>query len=74
MKLALDSRIKVRLTEVGEELLRKACKDSQELPKKDPEGYIEMRFIDLLKMFEDFEYLGEVNKPFDGDVIIIDGC
>jgi hypothetical protein len=41
------------------------------LPKKDPDGYTEMKFLYLLKMFEDFEYLGEVNKPFDGDVIVI---
>ena len=71
MKLKMDSKIKVRLTEIGEELLRKASKNSQKLPKKDSDGFTELKLIELLTMFEDFKYLGEVNQPFSGDIIII---
>ena len=71
MKVSMNDIIKVKLNKIGDELLQKVFGNSQELPKKDPDGYTEMKFLYLLKMFEDFEYLGEVNKPFDGDVIVI---
>lgn len=66
MKVSMNDIIKVKLNKIGDELLQKVFGNSQELPKKDPDGYTEMKFLYLLKMFEDFEYLGEVNKPFDG--------
>lgn len=71
MKVSMNDIIKVKLNKIGDELLQKVFGNSQELPKKDPDGYTEMKFLYLLKMFEDFEYLSEVNKPFDGDVIVI---
>ena len=68
---SFNESIDERHNQSQDELLQKVFGNSQELPKKDPDGYTEMKFLYLLKMFEDFEYLGEVNKPFDGDVIVI---
>ena len=68
MKMSINSTVKVKLTGIGEELLRK----SRKLPKKDSNGYVKLRFIELLTMFSEFEYLGDVNQPFTGDIIIID--
>ena len=72
MKMSINANVKVRLTEIGEELLRKSFKNSRKLPRKDSEGYTEMKLIELLTMFEDFKYLGKVNQPFSGDIIVID--
>ena len=66
MKVSMNDMIKIKPNKIGDELLQKVFGNSQELPKKDLDGYTEMKFL-----FEDFEYLGEVNKPFDGDVIVI---
>lgn len=68
MKMSINSTVRVKLTGIGEDLLRK----SRKLPKKDADGYVKLRFIELLTMFSEFEYLGEVNQPFAGDIIIID--
>ena len=66
--LSINTKIKVRLTPIGQKLwLEKNKKNTITI---DADGYTEMKFIELLTLFEDFKYLGDVNCPFDGDVII----
>lgn len=47
MKVSMNDIIKVKLNKIGDELLQKVFGNSQELPKKDPDGYTEMKFISL---------------------------
>ena len=70
--MSINANVKVRLTEIVEELLRKSFKNSRKFPKKDTDGYTELKLIEVFTLFEDFKYLGEVNQSFTGDIIIID--
>lgn len=72
MKMSINANVKVRLTEIVEELLRKSFKNSRKFPKNDTDGYTELKLIEVFTLFEDFKYLGEVNQPFTSDIIIID--
>ena len=71
--LSTDTKVKVHLTEIGQKLWLKKQKDScKSFFAIDSAGYTEMKFIDLLTMFEDFKYLGTINQPFTGQIIVID--
>ena len=39
----MNDMIKIKLNKIGDELFQKVFGNSQELPKKDPEGYIEKK-------------------------------
>ena len=71
--LSTDTKVKVHLTEIGQKLwLEKQTNSCKSFFAIDSAGYTEMKFIDLLTMFEDFKYLGTINQPFTGQIIVID--
>ena len=72
--LSINTKIKVRLTPIGQKLWFEKHKSSQDkmTDTSNTDGYTEMKLIELLTLFENYMYLGDINKPFNGEIIIID--